>query len=280
MRISESCAACLYDKQKNKTDDEEYLSEIRRLLDNRKETDTSPYMVYLFNKVHVRRFGAGADYKDIKKKYNDLVLGMEESLRREIERSEDPLAKALIMARVGNYIDFGAMNNVDQDEFLTLFRDTEMREDDRQTYDSFREACEKGKTFLLVCDNCGEIVIDKLLLEQIVRRFPHLTMKALVRGGEVLNDATADDAAYVGLDNIAQIISNGDAIAGTVYDLMPETAKKALDEADVILAKGQGNYETMSDQGRHIFYEFLCKCDLFMSRFKVPRLTGIFTEER
>ena len=280
MRISESCAACLYDKQKNKTDDEEYLSEIRSLLDNRKETDTSPYMVYLFNKVHIRRFGAGADYKDIKKKYNDLVLGMEESLREEIVKSEDPLAKALIMARVGNYIDFGAMNHVDQDEFLTLFRDTEMREDDRQTYDSFREACEKGKTFLLVCDNCGEIVLDKLLLEQIVRRFPHLTMKALVRGGEVLNDATADDAAYVGLDKIAQIISNGDAIAGTVYDLMPETAKKALDEADVILAKGQGNYETMSDQGRHIFYEFLCKCDLFTSRFKVPRLTGIFTEER
>ena len=57
-------------------------------------------------------------------------------------------------------------------------------------------------------------------------------------------------------------------------------AKKALDEADVILAKGQGNYETMSDQGRHIFYEFLCKCDLFTSRFKVPRLTGVFTEEK
>ncbi len=280
MRISESCAACLYDKQKNKTDDEEYLSEIRNLLDNRKETDTSPYMVYLFNKVHVRRFGAAADYKDIKKKYNDLVLEMEDFLRREIERSEDPLAKALIMARVGNYIDFGAMNHVDQDEFLSLFRDTEMREDDRQTYDSFLETCEKGKTFLLVCDNCGEIVLDKLLLEQIAKRFPHLTLKTLVRGGEVLNDATADDAAYVGLDNIAEIISNGDAIAGTVYDLMPEPARKALDDADVILAKGQGNYETMSDQGRHIFYEFLCKCDLFTSRFKVPRLTGIFTEEK
>ena len=280
MRISESCAACLYDKQKNKTDDEAYLSEIRSLLDNRKETDTSPYMVYLFNKVHVRHFGAGADYKDIKKKYNDLVLGMEESLREEIEKSEDPLAKALIMARVGNYIDFGAMNHVDQDEFLTLFCDTEMREDDRQTYVSFLDACEKGKTFLLVCDNCGEIVLDKLLLEQIAKRFLHLTLKALVRGGEVLNDATADDAAYVGLDNIAEIISNGDAIAGTVYDLMPETAKKTLDEADVILAKGQGNYETMSDQGRHIFYEFLCKCDLFTSRFGVPRLTGIFTEEK
>ena len=279
MRISESCAACLYDKQKNKTDDEEYLSEIRSILDNRKETDTSPYMVYLFNKVHVKRFGAGADYKDIKKKYNDLVLGMEDSLRREIERSEDPLAKALIMARVGNYIDFGAMNHVDQDEFLTLFRDTEMREDDRQIYDSFLEACKKGKTFLLVCDNCGEIVLDKLLLEQIARRFPYLTMKAMVRGGEVLNDATMEDAVYVGLNSVAEIISNGDAIAGTVYDLMPDTAKKALDEADVILAKGQGNYETMSDQGRHIFYEFLCKCDLFAKRFQVPRMTAMLVHD-
>ncbi len=279
MRISESCAACLYDRQKNKTDDEKYLAEIRSILDDRKETDTSPYMVYLFNKVHVRYFGAGADYSDIKKKYNDLVLGMEDSLRGEIERAEDPLAKALIMARIGNYIDFGAMNHVEQDEFLALFGDTEMREDDRITYESFLRACEKGKDFLLVCDNCGEIVLDKLLLEQIAKRFPHLSMKALVRGGEVLNDATEEDAVYVGLDKIAEIISNGDAIAGTVYDMMPEAAKKALDEADVILAKGQGNYETMSGEGRHIFYEFLCKCDLFMSRFKVPRLTGIFTEE-
>ena len=145
MRISESCAACLYDKQKNRTDDEAYLSEIRSLLDNRKETDTSPYMVYLFNKVHVRRFGAGADYKDIKKKYNNLVLGMEASLREEIDTSEDPLAKALIMARVGNYIDFGAMNHVDPDEFLTLFRDTEMRADDRPTYDSFWKPAKKER---------------------------------------------------------------------------------------------------------------------------------------
>ena len=279
MRISESCAACLYDRQKNKTDDEKYLAEIRSILDDRKETDTSPYMVYLFNKVHLRYFGAGADYSDIKKKYNDLVLGMEDSLRGEIERAEDPLAKALIMARIGNYIDFGAMNHVEQDEFLALFGDTEMREDDRITYESFLRACEKGKNFLLVCDNCGEIVLDKLLLEQIAKRFPQLSMKALVRGSEVLNDATEDDALYVGLDGMAEIISNGDAIAGTVYDMMPEAAKKALDEADVILAKGQGNYETMSGEGRHIFYEFLCKCDLFTSRFKVPRLTGIFTEE-
>ena len=280
MRISESCAKCLYDRQLNKTDNHEYLAEIKKLLDDRKENDTSPYMVYLFNKVHVRYFGKGADYKDIKKKYNDLLLNMEDRLKKEIDDSDDPLAKSIVMARIGNYIDFGAMNHVDQDEFLDLFHDTQMREDDKLTYRAFIDECKKAKKFLLVCDNCGEIVLDRLMIEQLKKRFPNLEVKALVRGQEVLNDATVEDALYCALDKVADIVSNGEAIAGTIYDMMPTQAKQALDEADVILAKGQGNYESMSGQGRHVFYEFLCKCDLFTNRFNVPRLTGIFVEER
>lgn len=280
MRISQSCAECLYNRQKNKTDNTEYLAEIKALLDNRKETDTSPYMVYLFNKVHVRYFGKGADYSAIKKQYNDLVLAMEDSLRHEINSAEEPLAKAMMMSRAGNYIDFGAMNSVDRDEFLSLFSNTEMREDDRKTYVSFLRECTDAKTFLLICDNCGEIVLDKLMLEQLKLRFPHLTVRAMVRGDNVLNDATAEDAKYVGLDTEAEIISNGEAVAGTTYEMLPDEAKNVLDNSDVILAKGQGNYESLSGQGRHIFYEFLCKCELFTSRFNVPKLTGIFIEEK
>ena len=205
---------------------------------------------------------------------------MEDKLKKQIDDSEDPLAKSIVMARIGNYIDFGAMNHVDKDEFLDLFRDTQMREDDKLTYKAFLNECENAKNFLLVCDNCGEIVLDRLMIEQLKKRFPNLKVKALVRGEEVLNDATIEDALYCGLDKVADIVSNGEAIAGTIYDMMPDQAKQALDEADVILAKGQGNYESMSGQGRHVFYEFLCKCDLFTSRFKVPRLTGIFVEER
>ena len=280
MRISQSCAECLYNRQKNKTDNTEYLAEIKALLDNRKETDTSPYMVYLFNKVHVRYFGKGADYSAIKKQYNDLVLAMEDSLRHEINSAEEPLAKAMMMSRAGNYIDFGAMNSVDRDEFLSLFSNTEMREDDRKTYVSFLRECTDAKTFLLICDNCGEIVLDKLMLEQLKLRFPHLTVRAMVRGDNVLNDATAEDAKYVGLDAEAEIISNGEAVAGTIYEMLPDEAKNVLDHSDVILAKGQGNYESLSGQDRHIFYEFLCKCELFTSRFNVPKLTGIFIEEK
>lgn len=280
MRISQSCAECLYKRQKNKTDNTEYLAEIKSLLDNRKETDTSPYMVYLFNKVHVRYFGKGADYSVIKKQYNDLVLAMEDSLRHEINSAEEPLAKAMMMSRAGNYIDFGAMNSVDRDEFLSLFSNTEIREDDRKTYESFLRECTDAKTFLLICDNCGEIVLDKLVLEQLKLRFPHLTVRAMVRGDNVLNDATAEDAKYVRLDAEAEIISNGEAVAGTIYEMLPDEAKNVLDHSDVILAKGQCNYESLSGQGRHIFYEFLCKCELFTSRFNVPKLTGIFIEEK
>ena len=280
MRISESCAKCLYDRQLNITDNKEYLAEVQNLLDNRKENDTSPYMVYLFAKVYEKHFGATPDFTEIKKKYNDLVLGMEDKLRARIEQAEDPLAKALVMARIGNYIDFGAMDNVDTDEFLTLFQNTEMREDDKVVYESFLRECEAGTNFLLLCDNCGEVVLDRLMIEQLKKRFPHLKVKALVRGGAVLNDATAEDAAYSGLDKVAEILSNGAPVAGTIYDLMPEESRQALDEADIILSKGQGNYESISGQGRHIFYVFLCKCDLFVSRFNVPKLTGMFVEEK
>ena len=268
MRISESCAACLYDKQKNKTSDPVYLARVREIIETRGEADSSPYLVWQFNRLHEELFGKGADYRDLKKAYNDLVLSMEDALVREIEAADDPLAKAFVMARIGNYIDFGAMNHVDEGTFLRLFEDTEMREADKEVYASFLAECAKARNFLLICDNCGEIVLDRLFIRELKKRFPRLTVSAMVRGGEVLNDATGEDASYVGLDREA------------AYGMLPEAAREVLDEAAVVLAKGQGNYESMSGQGRHVFYAFLCKCDLFTGRFRVPRLTGVFVEEK
>ena len=100
----------------------------------------------------------------------------------------------------------------------------------------------------------------------------------MVRGSEVLNDVTAEDAAYVGIDSVAEIVSSGTSVAGMIHEMLPEEAKTAIDQADVILAKGQGNYESLSGRGRHIFYSLLCKCELFTERFRVPKLTGNFLE--
>ncbi|MBR4331267.1 MAG: DUF89 family protein [Clostridia bacterium] len=280
MRIPESCAQCLYSRQLKRMPDEAYLAEVRALIDGRGENDTSPLLVYRFNQAFARRFGLSGSYAQVKRRYNDLVLSMEGRIRALIEAADDPVAAALAFARVGNYIDYGAMDAVEEDTFLSLFDQAALRKEEKEVYAHFLAACEKGKRFLLIADNCGEIVLDKLLLEQVRRRFTGLTMQALVRGGEVLNDATVQDAEYVGLGGAAEILSNGAAIAGTVYEMMPEPARHALDQADVILAKGQGNYESLSGQGRSIFFAFLCKCDLFIRRFGVPPLTGMLVEER
>ena len=283
MRLSEKCAVCLYDKQKRLVQDEDYLAEVRELLENRDPEDTSPYMVYLFDQAFLRRFGDQGEtgrYRSLKQTFNDLVLSMEDAVRQRIEAAEDPLAASVLFARIGNYIDFGAMQDVSTETFLGLFEDPKMGEADRRTYLSFLKECAEAKSFLLIADNCGEIVLDKLFLEQLARRFPRLEMYVLVRGDVVLNDATPEDAAYAGIDRLARIVSNGAPIPGTVYKMLPEEARRVLDTADVILAKGQGNYESLSHQGRHIFYVFLCKCDLFTSRFQVPKLTGMFVEEK
>ncbi|MBR3017321.1 MAG: DUF89 family protein [Clostridia bacterium] len=280
MRIPESCAKCLYDRQRKRMPDEGYLAEVRALIESRGENDTSPLLVYRFNQAFARRFGASDCYAEVKRRYNDLVLSMEDRLRTRIEAAEDPLATALAFSRLGNYIDYGAMDAVDEKTFLGLFEKDTLRAEEAEVYQHFVSACGSGRRFLLIADNCGEIVLDRLLLEQLKLRFPQMRLQVLVRGGEVLNDVTLRDAAYAGVDRVAEVLANGAAIAGTVYDLLPEPAREALDTADVVLAKGQGNYESLSGQGRHVFYAFLCKCDLFTARFGVPPLTGMLVEER
>ena len=280
MRVNSFCAACLWDKQLHKSDDPAYLAEVRQIIDTRKDEDTAPYLVYLFTRAYERRFGKSEPYRQVKQKYNDVVLSMENEIRRKIESSSDPLAASIAYARIGNYIDFGAMNQIDSDTFLALLGDAGLRGNDLQTYEAFLLQCRNASRFLLIADNCGEIVLDKLFLEQLHAAFPKMALSVMVRGAEVLNDATLEDAKYVGIDQLASLISNGSSVAGTIYGMLPTEAKEAMDSADVILAKGQGNYESLCSQGRHIFYSLLCKCRLFTDRFDVPELTGVFVEER
>ena len=279
MRVNSFCAACLWDKQLHKSDDPAYLAEVRQIIDTRKDEETAPYLVYLFNRAYERRFGKTEPYKQVKQKYNDVVLSMENEIRTKIESSSDPLAASIAYARIGNYIDFGAMNQIDGDTFLALLGDAGLRGRDLQTYESFLLQCRTASRFLLIADNCGEIVLDKLFLEQLHTAFPKMALSVMVRGAEVLNDVTIEDAKYAGIDQLASLISNGSSVAGTIYGMLPTEAKEAMDSADVILAKGQGNYESLCGQGRHIFYSLLCKCRLFTDRFEVPELTGVFIEE-
>ena len=279
MKIIDSCVDCLYRRQKEISNDEKYLSEIRSILDKRHPDDSSPYIGYLFNQVYERFYGKKESMKPIKDRYNELVLSMEDEISKQIDHSKDPLSMALTYARCGNYIDFGALDDVSEDKFLSLLETVRFSSEEKPVTDSFFDQCSRAQTFLLIADNCGEIVLDKLFLERLKKAYPGLEITVMVRGGEVSNDATIEDAKVAGIDRVANIIDNGYPIAGTVYKMLDKERRDILDHTDVILAKGQGNYESLNGQGRHIFYSFLCKCDLFINRFNVPQYTGMFVEE-
>ena len=280
MRIPEICAKCLYDRQTERSDNAEYLSEIKELIDNRSEDDTTAYMVYLFKQVHWKYYGAGLDYTDIKKQFNDLLLGMEERLQNEIESAPDPLERSIAMARIGNYIDFGAMESVDENELreqLDKAADIVIGAD---VLDSFRKDVISARQMVYFTDNCGEIVTDKLLISVMRRLAPELAVTVVVRSKEAVNDATIEDARQIRMEEAAScVIGNGNGMPGNVIREMSPEALKEIEKADVLVSKGQGNYEGLSGCGLNIYYLFLCKCETFMKRFGVPQFTGIMTRE-
>lgn len=279
MKMGEGCWQCLYDVEAKTTQDESYLAEVRAILDSWKSDESAPYVEYKLNKLYEQYFGRSYRFAGVKKQFNDLMLSMVPDIRCRIEEAVDPLKLSLFMARIGNYIDFGAVKNVEAEELMKILTEISVSEKDEKTYLSFLQSCEEAKSFLLLADNCGEIVLDMLFLEQLKKRFPELKITVMVRGSEVLNDVTYEDAEYIGLTGICDVVSNGGPLAGTVYSMLPPEAKKVFDDADVILSKGQGNYESAAGSGRSIFYSFLCKCNVFTEYFGVPRLTGMFVEE-
>lgn len=285
MKINHKCEKCLLDRQilaaqaiNDETARASFIQEITDIMDHREENEPAAYVVHKFNGIYERY---GLKLKTFpKQKYNQMLLDMEDEIEDRIKAADDPLKMALAFARIGNYIDFGAFNQVDDSILQQLIQEADRQIIDEKTYADFCARCAAGKTFLLLCDNCGEIVLDKLLLRRIKERYPQLSMFAMVRGGEISNDATIEDAVYSGLDREATLIDNAYPIAGVIYHLLDEQRRSIFDCADVVLAKGQGNYETLSGHAREIFFLFLCKCDFFVERFQVPRLTGMFIHEQ
>ena len=137
----------------------------------------------------------------------------------------------------------------------------------------------KAKNLLYITDNCGEIVLDKIFIEELQNKYKNLKITAMVRGGIASNDATMEDAKEVGLTQVVPVIENGAAIMGTVKEQLNEDAERKIKEADVIIAKGMGNFESMYQEGMNPYYLLLCKCDLYKEIFGVEMYQPIFCKE-
>ena len=210
---------------------------------------------------------------------NRFVLERLPRIREKVAVAADPVLAGLQFAILGNYLDFSALQGKVSFDTLEEMLDKALEmELDAQVYADFCRDLEQGKKLLYLTDNAGEIGFDRVFAEAIAAKYPHLAITFCVRGSVTLNDATREDAAAVGLP--FPVIDNGNRVPGTQMDQLSDEAARALREADVILAKGMANAETMSGCGYNVYYAFLVKCQRFVALFDKPLFTPMLVRER
>ena len=231
------------------------------------------------NALLSRYYGLEGDrFLEEKQLSNAFVLERMDTIRRRVMEAPDPVYAGLQFSILGNYIDFSALYGEVSFEKLDKLMDTALEMDlDRSVYTRLLSDLERGQRLLYLTDNAGEIGFDRIFAEAIQARFPHLEITFCVRGGPTLNDATREDAAAVGIP--FPIIDNGNTIAGTMLKFLGSDAREALESADVILAKGQANVETLLGSGYNIYFAFLVKCIRFQELFQKPKLTPLLLRE-
>lgn len=197
-------------------------------------------------------------YRELKRAQNAMALALEPELRALIERSDDPLAAALHLAAAGNVIDLGTTHAEDID--IRAAVEQVMRERFAVDHtDAFKKALKGCGDLLYLLDNAGEIVFDKLLIEQLLAYTP---VTAVVKRGPIINDVLLEDAEETGLTALCPVIDNGGAFVGSPLDLVPPRFLERMRQADVIIGKGQGNYETVDTFPGNVFLILRAKCEV------------------
>lgn len=217
-----------------------------------------PAMAQRIHRVIRDETGEADPYRDIKQHFNRHGMRLRDRLRSRVRRAPDPFAAAVRLAIAGNSIDFGTRDDVTEHAISRLIRDA-WRQPVRGSVTGLRRAVWRARRILFLADNAGEIALDQLLLEQM----PLDRVVVAVRGRPVLNDATHEDAEAVGLTSLVEVIDNGSDAPGTILDTCSPRFRRTFAEADLVVAKGQGNFESLSSvPDRDIRFLFMVKCPL------------------
>ena len=210
---------------------------------------------------------------------NRFVLERLPAIREKVTAAKDPVFAGLQFAILGNYLDFSALQGQVSFEKLEEMLDKALEmELDEQVYAYLCRDLRRGGKLVYLTDNAGEIGFDRVLAEAIAAAYPEISVTFCVRGAIAQNDATREDAVAVGIP--FPVIDNGNRVAGTQLDMLSPEAAAALSGADVILAKGMANAETMLGCGYNVYYAFLVKCQRFVTRFGKPMFTPMLVKER
>ncbi|HUU33304.1 MAG TPA: ARMT1-like domain-containing protein [Vicinamibacterales bacterium] len=263
MKAHADCVPCVFAQvlraARRVTDDEnklfDVLSRAMELLHDRLSAGTPADISTLGLRAVGDVFGPRDLYADERRHTNQTMLALEPELRRHIAGSPDPVRTALRIAAAANMIDFGITDDVDVHAAIARSMAIPFAVDHTE---QLIEDLSRSTTLLYLADNSGEIVADKLLLETIA----HPNAWVAVRGAPMLNDATAADAVEVGLDRVANVISNGSDRLGTVLDDCSPQLRQCFDQADVIISKGQANYESLEHVEAPTYFILTAKCRL------------------
>jgi uncharacterized protein with ATP-grasp and redox domains len=253
----------------------DYMRFVLRTVADGSVAQTAPEITHTLTEALSDRYGIRRDFASIKRHFNDLVLGLEPKLANRLATSDDPLDLAIRCALVGNFIDFGPTGDVSEEKLLELVDQAPAMDLDEAALTDLKDRIRGAHTITVLTDNCGEVVLDKLLIAEISKANPQAEITAIVRGADTSNDATLADAHQVGLDEIARVIDNGSGIAGTCLTDVNDETLAAVRDSDLVISKGLANYETLFGKGENIYFLFLCKCALYVEVFGVPLYTGL-----
>lgn len=252
---------------------EAFTKDLLEILKNALGRSNSAMEASSINKLYQRYFGLEQDrFVQEKKMSNEFIKSRLDGITRLVEAQADPVFAALQFAVLGNYLDFAALHGqVSFEKLDAMLEDALNMPLDPAVYENLCRDLETAKKLLYVTDNAGEIGFDKVLALQLQKKYPQLQITFCVRGLPVHNDATREDAAFMELE--FEIIDTGNDVGGVEFSLLSAQAKQAFDTADVVLAKGMGNTESMYGCGYNIYYAFLVKCARFAQYFDKPLMT-------
>lgn len=216
--------------------------------------NTPPEMaVIIYDEIH-RITGDNDLYKEQKKAHIAEAKRLCPSLKKKLARSDDPLLMAVRIAIAGNVIDLGMGKEFNIEKDLEQVLEQEFAICD---IEEFRQTLAGAKDILYLGDNAGESVFDKILIEAMRKPVTYV-----VRGRAIINDVTEEDAIDSGLHEVAEVISSGSPAPGTILHLCNKEFIRRFEQADMIISKGQGNYEGLSGTARPVFFLLKAKCPI------------------
>jgi uncharacterized protein with ATP-grasp and redox domains len=189
--------------------------------------------------------------------YNDLAMSMYPRLKKLVQNAENPLHTAVKVAAAGNIIDLGILDKADVD-LEASFEDVFTQGFVVDEIELLEERSRTATRVLYLGDNAGEIVFDKVLIEELMAM--GLEVVLAVKGAPILNDVTVEDALAVGMDHLVPVLSNGSPMIGTDLKTCSEEFLQEFQRADIIISKGQANFETLNETSASIFFILKAKC--------------------